>query len=310
MNVSRILLLLLLLPLVLVVSPCSAENEAPLVVCTTSVLGSIVEDLAGDTVEVVVIASPSICPAHYDIRPSDVYAVGAANLILYHGFEPWLNDTIEASGSTAPQVQVSGPWNTPDGARQYYQSVADALQTHLGIDVGDRLTHCLAAINATEAELQSEAQQRAVSEWRVICMQWQSGFVSWLGFNITTTYPPPERLSASDIADLIEQSREAGVRLVIDNLQSGTEVGAQIASEIGAVHVVLSNFPNTAPGLNNLTQLLRYNAEQLFAAMDSYEYLSAAQQYQREAETWRWVAVALLIVAVAEALALIVRWRR
>ena len=62
-------------------------GEKPLVVCSTTVLGSIVQELAGDSVDVQVIASPSICPGHYDVKPSDVYAVGEADLIFYHGFE-------------------------------------------------------------------------------------------------------------------------------------------------------------------------------------------------------------------------------
>ena len=59
-----------------------SAGEKPVVVATTSVIGSVVKDLAGDRVDLYVIASPAICPAHYDIKPSDVYTFSNANLIL------------------------------------------------------------------------------------------------------------------------------------------------------------------------------------------------------------------------------------
>ncbi|RLE74320.1 MAG: manganese transporter, partial [Thermoprotei archaeon] len=64
-----------------------AQGERPVVVCTTTVLASMVRDLAGDLVVIEVIASPAVCPAHYDVKPSDVEAFGRADLILAHGIE-------------------------------------------------------------------------------------------------------------------------------------------------------------------------------------------------------------------------------
>ncbi|RLG86070.1 MAG: hypothetical protein DRO18_04925, partial [Thermoprotei archaeon] len=102
----RVLIPLILAMLIVSVTPIvTSSNEKPTVVCTTTVLASIVEDLASDLVNVEVIASPTICPAHYDVRPSDVEKVRQASLILYHGFEPWIEDLVKASGSGAPMVK-------------------------------------------------------------------------------------------------------------------------------------------------------------------------------------------------------------
>ena len=126
--------LLTLLLLASMIGSVLAE-EKPVVVATTSVIGSVVKDLAGDRVDLYVIASPAICPAHHDIKPSDVYTFSKANLILYHGFEPWVKDLYEASGSKAKLFRVSGPWNTPDGIKSYYEKVASVLKDELGIEI-------------------------------------------------------------------------------------------------------------------------------------------------------------------------------
>ncbi|RLI36402.1 metal ABC transporter substrate-binding protein, partial [Candidatus Bathyarchaeota archaeon] len=65
--------------------PDSGEEGKPLVVCTTTILSSFAEQVGGEYVTVISIVPPDVCPAHYDITPSDVYAVSRASLILYSG---------------------------------------------------------------------------------------------------------------------------------------------------------------------------------------------------------------------------------
>jgi hypothetical protein len=77
------------------------------------------------------------------------------------------------------------------------------------------------------------------------------------------TFSPPEALSAGDITNLIETAQNKSVALIVDNLQIDTEFGAGIASQVGAEHVVLTNFPGAIPNTETLPEMLRYNAEQL-----------------------------------------------
>jgi hypothetical protein len=58
-------------------------------------------------------------------------------------------------------------------------------------------------------------------------MQWQKGFVEFLGFKVLVTYPPPEMVSAKKYEEILKNG--TGAKLVIDNLQSGTEFGEKIA---------------------------------------------------------------------------------
>ncbi len=281
------------------------ESEKPIVVASTTVLGSVIEDLAGDDCTVVVLVPPGMCPGHYDVKPSDVYAVQSAKAVFYHGFEGWMQSLAESAGKTDVLYKVSGPWNTLDGAKSYYTKVAQYLGEALGKDYSAVAEEKMKEIDEVADELLSQAQQLGVSEVSVACMQWQKSFVSWLGFNIAVEYGPPETLSTQDVASITASAKESGVTLVIDNLQSGVDFGAQLAEEVGAVHVVLTNFPDAIPGTSKLVDLFRYNANQLFdglkAAKTTLSYQQEISSLNQQIVIYQGAVAALAIVCVAEA---------
>ncbi len=268
-----VLLVIMLSSLNAMGATATTMQEKPIVVCTTSVLASIVKDLAGDMVEVEVIASPSICPAHYDIKPSDIEKIRHASLVLYHGMEAWVNNLVSAAGVDVPVVKIPGPWNTPAVLKDRYNAVARALEDNLGIDLSERLDKCLRAIDDTAEWLGDYAEKHGFSNTPVVVMAWQKPFVSFLGFKIVAVFKPPEMVSAKEYEEIISNATREGALLVIDNLQSGVELGRKIAGEIGAVEVALTNFPETAPGLNNMTEVMKYNAELLGTALGEAKML-------------------------------------
>ena len=301
------------------------------VVALTSVIASIARQLGGDYVEVHSIVPAGFCPGHYDITPGDVAAVAEADVIIGHRW-PWFEDlaqaVYEATGKNVSAIfrEVSGPWNTPEGAIAHIKAVASALcefeenATRRDYYIAMNETIC-SELLAVTGELKAEAEEFDVGSVKVICMQWQVGFVQWLGFDIVATFGPPERLSPEDVANLVETGRSEGVALVIDNLQSGTELGAAVAREIGAEHVVLTNFPDAVPGTPTLVDMMRYNAAQLFNATESWR--SKGEEIRRlemEIEGLRGQNTLLLgltasfaIVAVAEAVVLVLTrrgWRK
>lgn len=301
-GVTRLSLLFLVLLLVPVAVAQSVER--PVVVVTTTVLGSVVRDLAGDSVEVVTILNPSLCPAHYDVKPSDVYLLQRADLVLYHGFEPWVEKLAEASQTSAPLVKVSGPWNTPEGAKSYYTSVAKILEQYLGLDTSESLEKSLVRIGELEGELKAKAEELGVSKVKVISMAWVKPFVSWLGFEVVADYPPPEKLSSQDLVNLAAKGEEEDVTLVIDNLQSGTGFGRSLAERVGAVHVVLSNFPGTEPDVEDLASLMESNAEKLFDSLENISVRAEVQSLRCRLELYQTIVYVLVAIVAAEALAL------
>ena len=309
---KTVALMILVIALILLtrlnVSPVMADDAKPIMVCTTNVLGSLVQEFLGENVSVVVLAQPGICPADYDMKPSDVYAVSHARLLFCHDIpgEFWLQGLIDASGNTnLTKVKIPGVYNTPEGARRCIRWVGGNLSIALSMDLDVKINAMVADVDATANAIQSEAQGLNVTAVKVVCMKWQETFVKWVGFNVVATYNPPETLSAGDVTTLVETAQKEGVALIIDNLQISTEFGAGIASQVGAVHVVLTNFPGAIPRTGNLTQMFRYNAEQLLEGTRTWrntrELRGEMENLRNLLTIFQAVVSTAIIVAVVEA---------
>jgi ABC-type Zn uptake system ZnuABC Zn-binding protein ZnuA len=102
--------LLLFSLLVPIVSLVGAQEDAPLkVVVTYSVLADIVQNVAGDNIELTVLVGPDGDPHVYEPTPQDLIALAEADLLIENGLElePWIDALYASSGSTAIRVAAS-----------------------------------------------------------------------------------------------------------------------------------------------------------------------------------------------------------
>lgn len=86
------------------------EQDGPLqVVVTFSVLADIVDNVAGDEVEATTIVGAGEDAHTFEATPSDNRALAEADLVFMNGlgFESWLDDLYESSGSDARRVTVT-----------------------------------------------------------------------------------------------------------------------------------------------------------------------------------------------------------
>ena len=122
-------------------------------------------------------------------------------------------------------------------------------------------------LDALNEKILAEANELGTSDYKVIVMSWQKPFSEWIGLQVLEIYQPPETLSVQTVQDLVVKGKNEQVAFVIDNLQSGTTLGAQMADEIGGRHVVFSNFPEAVPGTDTIAEMIQYNADQLFSSI-------------------------------------------
>ncbi len=104
--------LALLAGLVFKSSPLSEPRDAserPRVVASTSLVGDWVRQVAGDRVELTILAGPNASPHHIDLTPSQVQALNQADLIVSigNGLEPWLERAIAGSDTQATYFELS-----------------------------------------------------------------------------------------------------------------------------------------------------------------------------------------------------------
>jgi len=244
----------------------------PVVIATSEVFGSLARAIGGEEILVITIIPAGFCPAHYDLRPSDFLHLARAELVLYHGIEVWMDRLLANVNPEAKVLKLPGPWNYPEALAEKVKAVAEALSEilpHKAALFEERLSAFLADLEALSGEILARAEELGLSEIPAIVMAWQESFARWLGLKIVATFPPEERLTMRDLLALAEKGKEEGVKIVIDNLQSGVSFGGRLAQILGASHVVLTNFPGPIPGTVDMLAMLWVNANLVFSAVES-----------------------------------------
>ncbi len=311
---------LIVVPLLLTIllsTQVRAENSKPIIACTTSAIGSIVEGYLGEDADVVVLVQPSLCPADFDMKPSDIYAVSNAKMLFKQNIpgEFWLQGLLDAAGNTnLTQVTIPGVYNTPQGAKNYIRWVGGNLSNTLGIDLEEEISAMILDVDEVSSWMGSQSQDLQTSSVKVICMQWLKIFVESAGFQVVAVYNPPETLSAGDITELVNTAQSEGVALIVDNMQVDAEFGGGIAEQVGAEHVVLTNFPGAIPNTENLPKMFRYDAEQLYNGLTTWRSTSTLRaerdQLSSQVTTYQIATSIAVVVAAFEAVLLYTRRKR
>jgi len=85
------------------------EGSGVGVVATYSILGDLVENVGGESVELTTLVGPNGDAHTFEPAPSDNARLAEAEVVFQNGlgFEPWLGDLYESSGSEAERVVVT-----------------------------------------------------------------------------------------------------------------------------------------------------------------------------------------------------------
>ena len=257
----------------------SAEEETINIVCTNSFLADFTSNLITENVSIEYIMPSGVCPAFYDTTPSDVSKIVSADVVISLGSsitEPWLVDLL-AYNTDCDTIECKnlGEWNIPTGAKTYVEHLTTELSEifpELNETIKQNSEAFIAEINETAELLQNLIETNGYQDKKIIAMQWQKEFLEFLGLNVTYSYGPPQGLSTQDELDVIDAASSGEICVVVDNLQSGTDFGARVASESGASHVIFTNFPGAIPNTDTYLDMISYNTEQLINGISTFEY--------------------------------------
>ena len=216
------------------------------IVCTTSQLSSVVNAVGGDLVETHTIIPHGMCPGHFDISPGEARNLLEAPILLHHGYEQFLKKIDFDGRNNKIRVDVAGNWMIPDNQVQATYQIVEILS---GIKPSLKDTFSAHARDYVAAVLAVSDSLRgclsAYSGIPVVCSGMNRDFVDWTGLNVIATYPRDEDISIQSMHKIIVEGREKGVRVVIDNKQSGGKIGRTIAENLAVPHIILTNFPVT-----------------------------------------------------------------
>lgn len=255
MKKARILAITILITGIFVVSlligGCSSSATAELkVVTSTSLLEYIVRQVGGDKVDVVNIVPPANHPGSYLDNPRDIQTLASASLFLLHGWpgEGYAGKLVASADNpnlTVVKANVNGNWMIPSVQMAATDRVAEILGQ---ADSGNASAYQNSAaeyrqrIQAKEAEIKAKLAEANVSQINVIASARQADFLMWAGFNVVAQFDTTDMDKPQVVQELVDTGRQAGVTLIVNNLQDGQDAGKALA-ELGAKNLNLSNFP-------------------------------------------------------------------
>lgn len=279
-------------------APTSAWSaDAPIpVVATFSILGDMVERIGGDRIAVTTLVGANGDAHVYQPIPADARAVSQAEILVFNGlaFEGWLDRLVEASDFDGVRVVATDgvepirlgdddqdnvdphAWQDLANAVIYVDNIAAALAQadpdNASIYYGNRATY-LAEIEALDAEIR--AMVAGLPELRRTIITAHDAFEYFsatYGLNfvaphgVSTESDP----SAADVAALIRQIRDEGIKAVFVESLTDERLLAQIADETGASigGTLYSDALSEPEGpASTYLDMMRYNVEMLVEAL-------------------------------------------
>lgn len=264
------------------------------VVTTTSVLWDPVSQIGGDSVNVVYIADPAVCPhLQGDILPGllqkNAEALISPNLFLAHNSSMdmatigAIEKFRDSNGYGKTTWKVLTPeqdsWNTPEKA----QALADTVLGWLkAADPKNAETYTANAEKYKEEIVQAGTltadEAGALSKKHAIVMAWQKEPVEkWLGVQVYDFFAPEfaygGNKTPAKVVDAIQSNPDGiyaldlvsggGLMYVIENMQSGEMAKgieeALVDQAVFSKRVIFTNFPRSIEGVESIPDVLKYN---------------------------------------------------
>ncbi|MDD9990008.1 MAG: ABC transporter substrate-binding protein [Spirochaetaceae bacterium] len=210
---------------------------------------------AAGIVEVTVLApAASRHPAEYQLRPSDLRAVAAADALIFAGYEAMADRLRELAGREATVLRIDTDYSLATLRR----SLA-ALDAAGGTPVSTEAS--LRAIAEEYAAWRAELAAHGLAGAPALVHRFQEPLARELGFDVVATFGPlpPQAAALASLAD-------AEVALIIDNHHN------PVAAPLAEMHtpapvVAFLNFPGAA-GTTTLLDVVRHNRGLLAATLD------------------------------------------
>ncbi|KAB7614451.1 metal ABC transporter substrate-binding protein [Amylibacter sp. SFDW26] len=225
------------------------------IVASFSILGDMVEQVAGDAAEVTTIVGPDADAHVYQPSVADARAVAEADIIFVNGlgFETWSDTLISESGSKASvhvatdgvtPVEVEGEvdphaWNSLLNGVVYVQNITNVLAKAVPDHADDFKANAEAYIaKLTALDTETRAKLAILPENRRTVVTAHDAF-GYLADAYGLTFLAPVGIdteaepSARDLAVLIENLKEQGASaLFVENITSPALIN-QISEETG-----------------------------------------------------------------------------
>ena len=246
---------LITLALLAVANPAHATDRLN-VVASFSILGDLVRNVGGASVDVTTLVGPDGDAHVYVPTPADAKRIAGAKLVFVNGLglEGWLPRLVQSAGNKAVIITATAgiaplklgsdadphAWQSVVNAKIYVGNIRDALEAANPADAATFKSNAdayLAKLDALEREVREAVAKIPESRRKVISTHRAFGYFA-AAYGVEFIAPlgvsTQSEASARDIAGIITQIRAAKIPAVFLENISDPRLIRQIAAETGA----------------------------------------------------------------------------
>ncbi|PPG19192.1 zinc ABC transporter substrate-binding protein [Rathayibacter sp. AY1E8] len=284
---------------VLLLSGCTSaeEDERPLVIVSTNILGDVVGELVGDEAQVVTLMKPDADPHSFEISAQEAARLRSADLVVSNGLglEEGLQQHLdEASGEDVPAF-VAGDavdvldysegdaegspdshfWTDPGRMIDVVDSLGPVLAALDGVDptaVRDRTDGYRAELERLDSEMAAAFAAIPAERRALVTNHHVFGYLAdRFDFDVVgavipggTTLAAP---SASDLADLVDAVEQTGVPTIFAESSSPDRLVQALASEadirVEVVELFTESLTGPEGGAPDYLAMMRVNTQRI-----------------------------------------------
>jgi ABC-type Zn uptake system ZnuABC Zn-binding protein ZnuA len=234
----------------------SVKKPAVRVVCGTTLISSIVQEIGGGRLDAISIKPPEQNPNDFVVKPEKITLLSGAIFFIIHDwqqakFSQSVIDSAENPGLKVATVKQDGDWMIPELQSRATDKVLGALksidiQNSTAYDAGAAAYHqkIVAQEKYIKDTLGGIAFNQPLSFIDAIIAAPATDFVKYIGLNVIATY---DKLTPERQTELVKLGREKGTKIVVDTFQNGANMGANLSVALAAARATLSSYPGGAP---------------------------------------------------------------
>ena len=213
-------------------------------------------------VPMVRLAGPSMCPGHFDMRPSQINELARCRLLVRFDFQRALDEKVADRTSRSLETLVIV---LPDGmcVPEAYLAACRQIADHL-VSTGDlewaeadrRLAEIADRMTALADEVRPKIDAAGLRDVPVLTSGHQTGFCRWLGLRSAASFSAGVTAGAGEIDGAVKAGEAEGVKIIVANEPEGRRLADALADRFDAQVVVFANFPepDETPAFDNLVR--------------------------------------------------------
>ncbi|MHB1296094.1 MAG: metal ABC transporter substrate-binding protein [Anaerolineae bacterium] len=280
----------------------AAEGAAkPRVVATTSIVGDLVQNVAGDLVDLAVLVPLGTDPHSFEATPKDVTIISQADLIIANGahLEEFLAPLLDTAGEDTQVAYLSDGVSLLSGTDEHQGAEGEAVDPHIwttpanAIIMVSNVEKALSALDPANAATYRAnttaytSQLEALDAWieeqvatipterrKMVSDHLSFGyFAKRYGFEMVGTVIPgfstASEPSAQQLAQLETAIRAQGVAALFVGQDTSPDLVERIANDTGIEAVVLydGSLGSEGSGADTYLGFMRYNTEAIVDAL-------------------------------------------